>query len=160
MKKYLASVAVFSLFITSNLFAQSNETTPGTVNPQSRIFKVYNNPKDEKTDQFDITGFGGTSFTASNTADGTANSYHHNVQIIVGLTTNKAGNNFQLNFYSSATNIQQAASYTDGTLNIYYPIELYDAIRTKLEQAFSAKKKVTLKVVQKPNGYREGTLVL
>lgn len=138
--------------------AQSSEIVPGTVG--ERVFKVYNNPAQDKTDQFDITGIGGTTFTASNTADGTAKSFDHSVQIIVTLTTNKAGTNFQLNFYSSAKNIQQAATAADGTVNIYYPVELYDAVRTRLEQALAARKKVTVKVIQKTNGYREGTLVL
>lgn len=138
--------------------AQSSEIVPGTVG--ERVFKVYNNPAQDKTDQFDITGIGGTTFTASNTADGTAKSYDHSVQVIVDLSTNKAGTKFQLNFYSSANNIQQAASAADGTVNIYYPIELYDAVRTRLEQALAARKKVTVKVIQKTNGYREGTLVL
>lgn len=162
MKKIMAFALFVALFLSVNSFAQQSETSQGTnMTPPSRVFKVYNNPKEEKTDQFDITGFGGTTFTASNMADGTTNSYNHNVQVIVGLTTTKAGNNtFQLNFYSSSTNIQQAATYADGTLNIYYPIELYDAVRSKLEQAFAARKKVTVKVIQKPNGYREGTLVL
>ena len=42
--------------------------------------------------------------------------------------------------------MQQAATYSDGTLNIYYPVAVYDDIRTKLEQAFAARKKVTVKV--------------
>ena len=161
MKKIVTCSLIFTLLCSTTLFAQQSETTPGTnSNPGVRVFKVYNNPKDDKVDQFDVTGFGATTFTASNTADGTTNSFHHNVQVIVGLTSTKAGHNFQLNFYNAATNIQQAATYADGTVNIYYPIELYDAVRSKLEQAFAARKKVTVKVVQKSNGYREGTLSL
>lgn len=160
MKKYLFYILSILFAGTLTASAQPSETTPLKGTTGQRVFKVYNNPTQEKTDQFDITGFGGTTFTASNTTDGTTNSFNHNVQIIVGLTTAKAGNNFQLNFYNSPNSIQQAATYTDGTLNIYYPVQLYDAIRTKLEQAFAARKKVTVKVIQKPNGYREGTLIL
>lgn len=159
MKTSHIFTSIVALFISTTLFAQPNETT-GSVPTGTRVFKVYNNPSQEKTDQFDVTGFGGTTFTASNTADGTTNSFNHNVQIIVALTSAKAGSNFQLNFYSTPNSIQQAATYTEGVLNIYYPVELYEAIRTKLEQAFAAKKKVTVKVIQKPNGYREGTLIL
>jgi len=157
MKKFFL-ICTAILMLSAHLFAQNSETNNSGAG--TRVFKVYNNPKEEKTDQFEITGFGATTFTASNTADGTTNSFNHNVQIILGLTSAKAGNNFQLNFYSSSNNIQQAATYNEGVLNIYYPVELYDAVRTKLEQAFTARKKVTVKVVQKPNGYREGTLVL
>jgi hypothetical protein len=161
MKKYSFYSLLAALLISFNLSAQQSETNNGNSSNLPRVFKVYNNPSQEKTDQFEITGFGGTTFTASNTADGTANSFNHNVQIILGLNSAKAvSTNFQLNFYSGTNNIQQAASFSDGTVNIYYPVALYDAVRTKLEQSFAAKKKVTVKVVQKPNGYREGTLVL
>jgi hypothetical protein len=159
MKKHLFLSCCIVCASAIAVSAQSSEIVPGTVGG-GREFKVYNNPTQDKTDQFDITGIGGTTFTASNTADGTAKSYAHSVQIIVSLNTNKAGTNFQLNFYSSSKNIQQAATATDGTVNIYYPVELYDAVRTRLEQALAARKKVTVKVVQKTNGYREGTLVL
>ena len=138
-----------------------NETFPTQGVSNARLFKVYDNPKEDKTDQFELIGFGNTSFSASNVSDGTAGSFNHNVQIVVGLVAIKAGtNSFQLNFYTSPNNVQQAASFNNGVLNIYYPIALYDAIRTKLEQAFAAKRKVIIKVTQKPNGYREGILLL
>ena len=116
----------------------------------------------EKNDQFEIQGFGGTTFTASNTVDGSTNSYKHSLKIVVGLVpVVKTGNtNFKLIFYSPTDNIQEAATYSDGTLNIYFPEAVYEDIKAKLEQAFAARKKVMVKVIQKPDGYREGTLVL
>ena len=163
MKKYFFCILAVTLLDIMNVSAQNETLAEGMKNGigNQRAFKVYNNPTQDKTDQFEIQGFGGTTFTASNTADGSTNSYNHSLKVIVGLVPNKAGNNnFQLNFYSPGENIQQAATYTDGILNIYYPVSVYDAIRSKLEQAFAAKKKVTVKVIQKPNGYREGVLVL
>jgi hypothetical protein len=162
MKKHFFKALCIALLSTGSVTAQVSETEFSKAPAGVRAFKVYNNPTQEKTDQFDIQGFGGTTFTASNTADGTTNSFKHSLQIIVTLVpVNKTGNkNFQLNFYSPTENIQQAATYTDETLNIYYPVTVYDAIRAKLEQAFAARKKVMVKVIQKPNGYREGTLVL
>ena len=167
MKKNFFYTLCISLLGTVCVSAQQNDN-PESSRPMlpgrgsGAVFKVYHNPTQEKTDQFEISGVGGTTFTASNTADGTINSYKHSLQIVVALIpANKTGNNnFQLNFYSPTDNVQQAATYFDGTLNIYYPVTVYDDIRTKLEQAFAAKKKVTVKVVQKPNGYREGTIVL
>lgn len=131
------------------------------LNPGQLLFKVYNNPEKDQTDQFEIQALGTTTFTASNTADGSANSYRHSLQIVVGLipVNRNASTSFQLHFYSPNDNIQQAAMYKDGTLSIYYPVEVYDDIRAKLEQALAAKKKVSVKVVQKTNGYREGTLL-
>ena len=164
MKKYFVFALNIVVLGTGNISAQASDKASDNVPTLGRtlIFKVNNNPSQEKTDQFEIQSLGGTTFTASNTTDGSTNSYKHSLQIIVGLIpANKSGNNnFQLNFYSSADNIQQAATYNDGTLNIYYPVTVYDAIRTKLEQAFAARKKVMVKVIQKPNGYREGTLIL
>lgn len=130
------------------------------LNPSELVFKVHNNPAQDQTDQFDIQGMGGSSFTVSNTADGSANSYKHALNVVLSLIpVNKTGySSFELNFYSPGENIQQAANYKDGVLHIYYPVSLYTDIRTRLEQAFAARKKVTVKVVQKPTGYREGSL--
>lgn len=165
MKKYFFYTFCIALLGPAMVSAQPNETSPTKLlidGSGQRVFKVYNNPLQDKTDQFEIQGLGGTTFTASNTSDGTTDSYKHSLQIVVTLIpANKAGNNnFRLIFYSLNDNIQQAATYSDGTLNIYFPEAVYEDIKSKLEQAFAARKKVTVKVIQKPNGYREGTLIL
>ncbi|HQW44946.1 MAG: hypothetical protein IPP02_06315 [Chitinophagaceae bacterium] len=160
MKKLFIWVLFFISAGTLTVSAQNDSEISKA--PQGRIaFKIYN-PTEDKTDLFDIQGIGGTTFTVSNTADGSTNSYKHSLQVVIKLIpANKTGNNnFQLNFYSPNENIQQAATYADGTLNIYYPVAIYEDIRTRLEQAFTAKRKVTVKVIQKTNGYREATLVL
>ena len=163
MKKHFFYALCIALSGTISVSAQESETISTRIKPMGQqIFKIYNNPTQDKTDQFEILGLSATTFTSSNTIDGTANSYKHSLQIVVVLTpANKTGNsNFQLIFYSPNDNIQQAATYNDGLLNIYYPVAVYDDIKTKLEQAFTARKKVTVKVIQKTNGYREGTLIL
>ena len=163
MKKHFFYTLCIALAGTVSASGQESDATNSRIKPNiQKIFKVYNNPMKDKTDQFEIQGIGGTTFTASNTSDGTAESYKHSLQIVVALTpVNKTGNNnYQLIFYSPNDNMQQAATYSDGTLNIYYPVAVYDDIKTKLEQAFAARKKVSVKVTQKPNGYREGTLIL
>ncbi len=162
MKKYFFYTLCIVLSGSISVSAQESETISTRIKPMGQqIFKVYNNPTQDKNDQFDIQGLGGTTFTSSNTIDGTANSYKHSLQIVVALTpVNKTGNSdFQLIFYSPNENIQQAATYKDGTLNIFYPVAVYEDIKSKLEQAFAARKKVTVKVIQKTNGYREGTLI-
>lgn len=162
MKKYLFCFLCIVLIGSISVSAQESETIIPRAKPiGQQIFKIYNNPTQDKTDQFDIQGIGGTTFTSSNIIDGTANSYKHSLQIFVALTpVNKTGNsNFQLIFYSPSDNIQQAATYKDGALNIFYPVGVYEDIKSKLEQAFAARKKVTIKVIQKTNGYREGTLI-
>ncbi len=163
MKKHFFSALCIALIGSASVSAQEGDDKNSRIKPNiQKVFKVYNNPTKDKTDQLEIQGIGGTTFTASNTSDGTAESYKHSLQIIVALTpVNKTGNNnYQLIFYSPTDNIQQAATYSDGTLNIYYPVAVYDDIKTKLEQAFAARKKVMVKVIQKTTGYREGTLIL
>ncbi len=162
MKKHFFYALCIALSGTISVSAQESETISTRIKPMGQqVFKVYNNPTQDKADQFDIQGIGGTTFTSSNTIDGTANSYKHSLQIVVALTpVNKTGNsNFQLIFYSPSDNIQQAATYKDSDLKIFYPVAVYDDIKSKLEQAFAARKKVTVKVIQKTNGYREGTLI-
>jgi len=163
MKKHFFYTLCIALAGTVSASGQESDVINSRIKPNiQRVFKVYNNPTNDKTDQFEIQGIGGTTFTASNTSDGTAESYKHSLQIVVALTpANKTGNsNYQLIFYSPNDNMQQAATYNDGILNIYYPVAVYDDIKTKLEQAFAARKKVMVKVIQKTNGYREGTLIL
>jgi len=163
MKKNILYAICFVWAGSQSVAAQEAETVNSRIRPPGQqIFKIYNEVKQDKTEQFEIQGLGGTTFTASNTIDGTAYSYKHSLQITVSLVpVNKGGNsNYQLVFYSANDNMQEAATYKDGTVSIYYPVAVYDDIKTKLEQAFAARKKVTVKVTQKTNGYREGTLIL
>lgn len=62
-------------------------------------------------------------------------------------------------FYPETEHIPYASTSENGMVTIYYPLNLFNAIRGILEETFTAKKKVGVKVIQKTNGYREGTLV-
>ena len=53
-----------------------------------------------------------------------------------------------------------AAEVSNNVYSIYFPVTMYSEIREKLDQAFAARKKVKVKVLQGKNGYREGTLIL
>ena len=166
MKKYFFYISCPLLFISFAVCAQ-NEPASRTSTPDpvlsKRVFKVYNNPDQDKTDQVEVQGPGGITFTTSNTADGTTNSYKHSPQINLTLIPVKNGisgtNSIQLVFYSPTENIQQAASSGAGVLSIYYPLSMYDGIKEKLDQSIAAKKKIVVKVIQKTNGYREGSLI-
>jgi hypothetical protein len=163
MKKHIYCAVLFVFAGSLTLSAQEAETlNPALRPPGQQVFKYRNTITQDKTEQFEIQGLGGTNFTSSNTVDGTAGSYKHSLQISVALVpVNKAGNsNYQLIFYSPNDNMPEAVTSKDGSVSIYYPLSVYDDIRSKLEQAFTARKKVTVKVTQKTNGYREGTLVL
>jgi hypothetical protein len=163
MKKYFFYSVCIAFLGATGVSAQNAESQFSAENPKSnRIAFKPVQPTQDKTDLFEIQSIGGTTFTASNTSDGSANSFKHSLQVVMTLVpVNKTGiTSFQLNFYSENDNIQQAATFTDGVLNIYYPVAVYEDIRIKLEQALAARKKVTVKVTQKTNGYREGVLVL
>jgi len=160
MKKYFFYTLGFVLFVSISAAAQPTDATNiSRADAGFRRFKPIN-PLTDKTDQVDITGMGAATFTTSNKADGTTNSYKHAQKISITLIPagGKAGS-YQLIFYPESEEVPYAAVYNEGTLNIYYPINLFTTIRATLEQAFAAKKKVSVKVIQKADGYREGKLV-
>jgi hypothetical protein len=164
MKKNLACTLLIMLFFADPLMAQNSETTQNAAasrfTTRQQVPKTEN-PAQDKTDQFEIQGLGGTTFTASNTYDGGMNSFKHSLLVTVTLVPiNKVGtNNFQIVFYSESAGIPQAASYNGGILNVYYPISFYEGIKEKLEQSIAAKKKIFVKVIQTTTGYREGSLI-
>ena len=123
-----------------------------------RLFKTEA-PAADKTENFDVRSIGTVSFAASNTADGSANSYKHSLRITMSLVMAdpKAGN-YQLVFYSEGENVPLAVSRDAGVVSIYYPAAVYTDIKEKLEMALLARKKVTIKVTEKTTGYREGVL--
>lgn len=166
MKKHFFLILSFSFFIALAGSAQNTQMTDavsGSSNGSQKIsYKMNSAIKENTLDQFDIQSIGGTTFTASNTANGTANSFLHNLQINVTLLpTNKTlKSSIQLIFYSTPVNIYQAAYNNDGVIAVFFPMSMYDGIKKSLEESIAAKKKVVVKVVQKTDGYREGTLVL
>ncbi len=165
MKKYSFYLLGLLFFVSLSTAAQTIMTdavTPSRADLNSGRVYIFKprNPSSDKTDQFDMTGMGAAVFTASNVADGTIESYKHAQKISITLipANNKAGS-FQLLFYPESEHIPYAATNENGEVSIYYPLNLFNAIRGLLEESFTAKKKVTVKVIQKTNGYREGTLV-
>jgi hypothetical protein len=150
---------------TLSLLAQREEVdmnTPGVLTDatlQKRAFKAAQ-PTEDKVELIDVVGLGQTTYTASNVMDGSVKSFEHSMRILVAL--NMGGNKpgaCQLVFYSAAEKIQQAASAENGTISIYYPLSVYESLRSRLEQALIARKKVQVKVTLKTTGFREGVLI-
>lgn len=126
---------------------------------QKRVFKVAQ-PTADRSDIYEVTSLGQTTHTASNTSDGSVASFRHSMRIELSLVTPAyKGGTCQLVFYGSDDKIQQAASTDNGVVSIYYPLAVYESLRTRLEQAIAGRKKVQIKVTQKTNGYREGVLI-
>lgn len=116
---------------------------------------------EDKTEIADITGLGSSTFSTSNTFDGTTKSYKHSLKITLELLTSAGkASNYQLVFYSPDDQQLFAANSNAGVNYIYYPLSFYEGIKLKLEQSLSAKKKIQVKVTFKKDGFREGVLVL
>jgi len=163
MKKNFVFLLASLLWLPFLSQAQNADTDPNVIKTDrglsKRIFKNQNPPED-KTEIIDIIGAGSATFSVSNTADGSSSSYNHSMKITIGLTTPaNIKSTYQLVFYSASENIPYAATTLDGVMTVYYPISMYEGIKQRLDQSFAARKKVQLKVVQKTNGYREGTLM-
>lgn len=146
------------------VFGQSTEIEPGVLNIDGKNFKktvLINNPKQDESFQVEISNTGITVFTSSNNADGTINSFRHNQQITLSLLlADKSKGECQLVFYSDPKEVPQTANLQNKIITIYYPINLYEVIKEKIEQTLTARKKIYVKVIQKTNGYREGSLIL
>ncbi|MBI3139916.1 MAG: hypothetical protein HYZ15_15165 [Sphingobacteriales bacterium] len=163
MKKQLIAMMAVAGFLTVEANGQQFEKDPNVIQSggvyKKREFKTEM-PAADKADTWEVKGISGVSFAASNTADGSNNSFKHALRITVNLVMSdvKAGN-YQLVFYSEGENIPYAVSRLDGVVAIYYPVAVYNDIREKLEQAFATRRKVQIKVSEKTTGYREGVLV-
>ena len=160
-RKAILFLLIAAVLVTPTL-AQQSEQDPNVIQNRSnvgkRVFKTAA-PTEDKTENFDVRSIGAISFAASNTADGSANSYKHALRITMNrvMADPKAGN-YQLVFYSEGENVPLAVSREAGAVSIYYPASIYTDLKEKLEQALQARKKVTIKVTEKTTGFREGVL--
>jgi hypothetical protein len=162
MKKKAIVILLLAGFFITPTFAQQSELDPNVIQGKAaagkRIFKTEA-PTTDKTENVEVRSIGTVSFAASNTADGSVNSFKHALRITVNLVMSdpKAGN-YQLIFYSEGENVPLAVSREAGAVSIYYPASIYTDLKEKLEQALQARKKVTIKVTEKTTGFREGVL--
>ncbi len=155
----LLSAGIFLTQVQGQQFEQDPNVIQGKAALGKRLFKTEA-PAADKTENFEVKSIGAVSFAASNTADGSANSYKHSLRITMSLVMAdpKAGN-YQLVFYSAGEAVPLAVSRDAGTVSIYYPEAIYTDIKEKLEQALATRKKVTIRVTEKTTGFREGVLV-
>ena len=118
--------------------------------------------RENKESVVEIIGIGNSTFATSSNFEGTASSYKYSLKITLSLLLSSASKEtFQLVFYSPEdAALPQAASFQDGVTTVFYPISLYEAIKFKLDQSFTLKKKVQLKVTLHTDGFREGILIL
>jgi|JI6StandDraft_1071083.scaffolds.fasta_scaffold00099_4 hypothetical protein len=163
MKKQSLLLLLLAGLLSVHVQAQKSEEDPEAVRSggvlMKRAFKTEM-PAADKNETWEVKGISSVVFAASNLADGSHNSYKHSLRITMELTmTDVKAGKFQLVFYSAGENMPYAMSRLDGITSIYYPVAIYDDIRQKLEQSLAIRKKVTVKVAEKTNGYKEGVLV-
>jgi hypothetical protein len=169
MKKTLSLLAA-SLF-TSLLFSQ----TPGAGTKDGDINKTFTlgksqqkqtealntrNKAEDKLDILDITGLAGSVFSTMNYPDAVSQNSNASLKITLSVLTGptKAGG-YQLVFSPDSEKTPYAVETKTGITSVFFPINTFEVINQKLEQAMAQKKKVQLKITQNPNGYREGLLV-
>jgi len=162
MKQWMLILGLTVSTLSMAQKAEVDANAPGVITDaamQKRAFKAAQ-PTEDKSESWEVTALGQTTYTASNVMDGSATSFQHTIRIVIGLTTPayKHGS-CQLVFYGADEKIQQAAAVENGVLSIYYPLATFEGVRSRLEQALAVRKKVLVKMTQKTNGYREGVLV-
>lgn len=162
MKKYFVSVVCLIAVTVTSIQAQQGNTDrqSGASAQQEKLQLALKSkpPVADKTDLFEVTGIKRSIFTVSNTADGTLESYKHTKRITMELSATN-NNSYEVVFYSSEEKVPLVIATSTGKPVIYYPIEMYESIRQKLEQSFAARKKIQLQVVEKTTGFREVSLI-
>ena len=108
-----------------------------TLSPERTIQFKPQNPTADKSETISVTGTRAASFSTSNTADGSANSYKHSLRVTVPLNTNSKTNDFQLVFYSENENIPYAVLQNGSTISIFFPMSVYESITEQLKDMWS-----------------------
>ena len=165
MKTVILSMAV--IFITATAFSQASETilnANGEVKVKGKTVQTEllssRNKGDDKTDLLDITGIGATVFTSLNFSNNVPRNVNHTYKITLAIFTgaNKTSG-YQLVFPPEGDAIPIAIEAQNGITSIYFPMNTYAALSQKFEQSLAAKKRIQLKIIQNPSGYREGVLI-
>jgi hypothetical protein len=166
MKRILLLLS--ATLVTSLVFAQPGETQEGAINKSVSLGKAQQkqneamnnrNKNEDKLDVLDITGLGGSVFSTMNYPTVSATATPLSLKITLSLLTgaNKAAG-YQLVFSPDTDKKPYAVETQNGITSVFFPIDTFEIINQKLDNAVG-KKKVQLKIIQNPNGYREGLLV-
>ncbi|MBM3414570.1 MAG: hypothetical protein FJY16_06510 [Bacteroidetes bacterium] len=109
---------------------------------------------------YEVVGLGLPSFTVSNIADGSFESYVHSLRVTYPLQLGGGRTGFQLIFYGLNDKIQYAVAQEGNSTSIYMPYALHDNLKGKIEQTLSARRKVQLKINLLPSGLREASWII
>ena len=164
MSKIMSLFLLFisTLLVESHLLAQerpqlTNETN--TLSKDGLFFKAVKitSPQQET---FEVLSLGTPIFTVSNIADGSWESYSHNLRVAYPLQIGGGRTGFQLIFYGLNDKIPYAVAQEGNITSVYVPYSVHDQLKGKIEQTLAARKKVQLKINLLPSGLREAIWVI
>jgi hypothetical protein len=118
------------------------------------VFKPVGNGVDN-VELIDVVALGTSSFKVSNMADGTYGSYDHSLRITYPLVLAGGKTGYLLCFYGASEKIPYSVETKAGLTTIYFPVSSHDVIKARIEQTLATKKKITIKLSQLADGYRE-----
>jgi hypothetical protein len=121
---------------------------------ENMVFKPVRNGVDN-VELIDVVALGTSSFKVSNMADGTYGSYDHSLRITYPLVLAGGKTGYLLCFYGASEKIPYSVETKAGLTTIYFPVSTHDVIKTRIEQTLATKKKITIKLSQLADGYRE-----
>ena len=155
-----ALLSIFSLLVLSNGILQAQVTDEMIVRQKEGMLFKAAKVASPQQEAFDVVGLGLPSFTVSNMADGSFESYSHNLRITYPLQLGGGRTNFQLVFYGLNDKIPYAVAQEGNITSIYMPYSTHDHLKGKIEQTLSARRKVQLKINLMPSGLREATWII
>ncbi len=165
MKKYLLILVCIISVCNISSFGQATDIDPASIkngvkvrNNKGEYYGIIN-PSKDINNEYIITGTTIASFSVSNKADGSSNSFKHTQRVVLNLVTANKNDKLELVFYAGADEMPYTVNQVKELISAYYPISMYESIKQKLDESLSSKKKVILKVEMKTDGYREAQLI-
>jgi hypothetical protein len=124
---------------------------------ENMIFKPVRSGVDN-VELIEVIALGTPSFKVSNMADGTYSSYDHSIRITYPLVLAGGKTGYLLCFYGSAEKIPYSVETKGGITTIYFPFATHEMVKARIDQMLTTKKKITIKLSQLADGYREALL--
>lgn len=163
MKKIILIFSFLSLSIIS--FSQKSESDPSAITGQTdkervkqQIALSTRNINDDKIEIIEVSGYNSSSFSTMNYPDASSRSSSQLVsRINVKLVTNKT-ESYHFVFFPDNERVGYSIDRQNGVTSIFYPLSMYQYIIGKMDQVITSKKKLQLKLISNPNGYKEAIL--
>jgi hypothetical protein len=162
IKHSLVTILLALMLVPNSTWGQAQETYADEQRQQllrrkeTMLFKPVSLAETVQ-EVIEVIGLGFPSFSISNYADGTEGSYAHQLRVSYPLQTVGGKTGFQIIFYGVGEKIPYSVVKEDGSTLIYFPFQVHDQLKSRIDQSLAARKKVQLKLLLKPSGLREAT---